>query len=123
MQVVLLVSERTLFPVVVPAREARTLTQRFPLELARALAELGVAPPTIDREVQAMAGPRVGKTASRQVLGSMNDFQRMMPYHPWPPPSLTALSLELAEAPYGPIGMRRPDELTRELFAAPGGMA
>jgi uncharacterized protein DUF6933 len=118
MQLVLLVSERTLLPVVVPAREARTVTERFPLALGRALAELGVQPPAIEREVQAMAGPRIGKTASRQVLGSMNDFQRLMTHHPWPPRSLTALSLELAEAPCGPIGMRSSDDLTRELFAS-----
>ena len=117
----LLVSERTLLPVVVPARESRTLTQRFPMALARVLAEMGVAQPTIDREVQNMSGPRIGKTASRRVLGSMNDFQRMMPFHPWPPTSLTALSLKLAEAPCGPIGMRSPDNLTRELFAAETG--
>jgi uncharacterized protein DUF6933 len=123
MQLVLLVSERTLLPVVVPAREARTVTERFPLALGRALAELGVQPPAIEREVQAMAGPRIGKTASRQVLGSMNDFQRLMTHHPWPPRSLTALSLELAEAPCGPIGMRSPDDLTRELFASPGDLA
>jgi hypothetical protein len=122
-QLVLLTSERTLLPVVVEAREARTLTQRFPMALARVLAELGVALPAIDREVQAMAAPRTGKTASRQVLGTMNDFQRMMPYHQWPPRSLTAVSLELAEAPCGPIGMRSPDDLTRELFAAPHGLA
>jgi hypothetical protein len=96
MQLVLLVSERTLLPLVVPAREARTLAERLPVELGRALAE------------------------SRQILGSMNDFRQMMMAHPWPPLSLTALSLELAEAPCGPIGMRSPDELTRELFAAPG---
>jgi hypothetical protein len=123
MQVVLLVSERTLFPVVTPAREARTLTERFPLALGRALAELGVALPAIDREVRAMGGPRIGKTASRQVLGSMNDFLRMMRYHPWPRTSLTALSLELARAPCGPIGMRSPDDLTRELFATRGLLA
>ena len=122
MQLVLLVSERTLFPLVVPAREARTFTQRFPLALARALAELGASLPAIDREVQTMAGPRIGKTASRQVLGSMNDFRKMMMAHPWPPSSLTALSLELAEAPCGPIGMRSPDDLTRELFAASAGL-
>jgi hypothetical protein len=111
MQLVLLTSERTLFPVVVQAREARTLVERFPLALLLA---------AIDREVQAMAGPRIGKTRSRQVLGMMNDFQRMMTYHAWPPASLTAVALELAEAPCGPIGMRSPDDLTRELFAQPG---
>lgn len=123
MQLVLLTSERTLLPVVVPATEARTLAERFPLALARVLAELKVPLDSIDREVQAMAAPRIGKTASRQVLGTMNDFQRMMPYHQWPPMSLTAVSRELAEAPCGPIGMRSPDDLTRELFAAPHGLA
>lgn len=123
MQVILLTSERTLLPVVVPAREARTLAERFPLALARVLVELKVPQAVIDREVQAMAESRIGKTASRQVLGTMNDFQRMMPYHPWPPRSLTALALELAEAPCGPIGMRSPDALTRELLAVPSAMA
>ena len=91
MQLVLLTSERTLLPVVVQAREARTLAERFPLALARVLAALQVPPAAIEREVAAMAGPRIGKTASRQVLGTMNDFQRMMPYHagrrPRSPPS------------------------------------
>ncbi len=123
MQVVLLVSERTLMPLVVPAREAHTLVERIPLATARTLAELGVPLPAIEREVQAMAGPRLGKTASRRVLGSMNDFVQMMRAHPWPPRSLTALSLELAEAPCGLIGMQSPDDLTREVFATPGGMA
>lgn len=122
MQLVLFVSERTLLPVVVPAREARTLTERFPFALTRVLAELRVALPNIDREVQAMAGPRIGKTASRQVLGSMNDFIRMMKGHPWPPTSLTALSLKLAQAPCGPIGMGSPDDLTRELLTAQSGL-
>lgn len=117
MQLVLLVSARTLLPVMVPAREARTMVERFPLALARVLAELRVAPSAIDREMQAMVGPQIGKTASRQVLGSMNDFRQMMMAHPWPPRSLTTLSLELAEAPCGPIGMRSPDDLTRELLA------
>jgi len=52
----------------------------------------------------------------------MNDFQRMLPYQPWPPRSLTALALELAEAPCGPIGMRSPDDLTRALLATAGSL-
>lgn len=122
MQVVLLVSERTLLPVVVPARETRTLAARFPPALAEVLAQLKVPSAVIDREVRAMAEPRIGKTASRQVLGSMNEFVRLMPYR-WPPGSLTAVALELAETPCGPIGMRSPDGLTRELLAAPSGLA
>lgn len=117
MQLVLLTSERTLLPLVVQAREARTLAERFPLALARVLAALQVPPSAIEREVAAMASLRIGKTVSRQVLGTMNDFRRMMPSYGWPPSSFAALSLHLAEAPCGPIGMRSPDDLTRELFA------
>jgi excisionase family DNA binding protein len=33
-----------------------------------------------------MEQARIGKTASRRILGSMNDFTGMMRSHPWPPP-------------------------------------
>ncbi len=119
MQLVLLTSERTLLPVIVPAREARTLQARFPPALAEVLAGLRVSPPLIDREVHGMSESRTGKTASRQVLGTMNDFQRMLPYHLARDRSLIELSLKLAEAPCSPIGMRSPDDLTQELFEGP----
>jgi hypothetical protein len=116
-QLVLMVSERSLLPVVVPAREASTLLERAPPALADVLLHLGVRPTVIEHEMAAMAGASIGRTANRRVLGSMNDFLGMMRSHPWPPSSLTALSLELAAAPCGPIGMMSPDDLTRELMA------
>ena len=119
LQVVLMVSERSLLPLVVPAREAATFLERAPRALAEVLLGLGVRSSVIEREVRAMAGPRIGRTANRQVLGSMNDFLRMMRSHPWPPSSLAAVSLELAKAPCGPIGMASPDDLTRELLTDP----
>jgi len=118
MQLVLMVSERSLLPLVVPAREASTLLERAPTVLAEVLLQLGVRPTVIEHEIAAMAGASIGRTAKRRVLGSMNDFLGMMRSHPWPPSSLTALSLELAEAPCGPIGMMSPDDLTRELLEA-----
>lgn len=119
-QVVLLVSERTLLPIVVPAKEARTLLPRFRLALADMLHRLGVRPSIIDREIQEMGDVVVGKTRSRTVLGSMNDFIRMTKFHPWPPRSLPELSLELACAPCGPIGMESPDRFTRDLLDTVG---
>ncbi|MFO0585537.1 MAG: hypothetical protein U0229_24915 [Anaeromyxobacter sp.] len=119
MQLVLMVSERSLLPILVPAREAATLTERSPGALAEVLLRLGVLPSVIEREVAAMAQATIGRTANRRVLGSMNDFVAMMRSHPWPPPSLTALSIWLAAAPCGPIGMASPDDLTRELLADP----
>ena len=81
-QLVLCVSERSLLPVVLPAKEARTLVPRFRDALAELLARLGVPPAEIERERAEMADVRIGKTASRQVLGSMNDFLRMLSYRP-----------------------------------------
>ena len=120
LQVVLVVSERTLLPVVVPAREGRTLLPRFRVALAAMLIKLDVRPSVVEREMHAMDSAAVGKTRSRTVLGSMNDFIRMSKGHPWPPRSLEDLSLELACAPCGPIGMRSPDDLTRDLLNSEG---
>ena len=105
----------TLLPLVIPAREARTFLERVPQALAKVLLQLGVAPTVIDGEVRAMAEPRIGRTANRQVLGSVNEFLRIMRGE-WQP-SLTALSLSLAEAPCGPIGGASPDDLTRKILS------
>jgi len=55
------------------------------------------------------------RTISRQNLGSMNDFDRML--DPAPGESLASAALELAEAPCGPIGMQSPDRATIGVFA------
>ena len=114
-QFVLCVSERSLLPVVVAAKEARTLVPRFQEALAALLARLGCSPVVIEHELKEMAEVRLGKTASRQILGSMNDFLRMFSWRA-PGRSLLDESRQLAEAPCGPIGMRSPDELTLELL-------
>jgi len=114
-QLVLCVSERSLLPVVLPAKEAPTLVPRFRDALAELLARLGVPPAEIERERAEMADVRIGRTASRQILGSMNDFLRMLSYRP-PRRSLLDESRQLAEAPCGPIDMRSPDDLTLEML-------
>jgi hypothetical protein len=115
-QFVLCVSERSLLPVVVAAKDARTLVPRFRDALAELLARLGVSPAEIERERAEMAAVRVGRTASRQVLGTMNDFLRMFSWRE-PGRSLLDESRQLAEAPCGPIGMRSPDDLTLEILS------
>ena len=109
------VSERSLLPVVLPAKEAPTLVPRFRDALAELLARLGVPPAEIERERAEMADVRIGRTASRQILGSMNDFLRMLSYRS-PRRSLLDESRQLAQAPCGPIDMRSPDDLTVEML-------
>lgn len=70
---VLLVNETTRLPVVLPARELSTLARRIPEAIVDVLRDLGVDPETIERERKAMAEIAFDKTASRNVLGTMNE--------------------------------------------------
>ena len=72
--VVLLVSESTRLPFVLPARELSTLARRIPDAIGRVLRELGVDSGVIDEELEAMAEVAFDRTASRSVLGTMNEF-------------------------------------------------
>jgi hypothetical protein len=116
-QVALFVSESTLLPVLVPFAPATTLLDRFPGSLLTHLQAHG-APRDFTRvELAEMQPCRVGKTASRSVLGVMNEFGFLAGAHNQAGESdLLALSMALAETPCGPLYKRHvsPD---RELAA------
>lgn len=70
----LLVSEATRLPVVLPSRELTTLAGRIPVAIAGVLEDLGVEQELIEIERDAMAEIVFDKTASRSVLGTMNEL-------------------------------------------------
>src|SRR5258708_25164788 len=72
-QLVLCVSERSLLPVVLPAKETNTLASRLSVAVSEVLQRLGVAPTLIEREQIAMRDFAYGRTQNRRVLGSLND--------------------------------------------------
>ena len=111
---VLAVSARTLLPVLVPARDPASLGPRLAGALGHMLAALGIPAHRVEEEQRHMAQIAFARTISRQILGTMNDFDRML--DPSPGQSLISAALELAEAPCGPIGMESPDRLTVNLF-------
>jgi hypothetical protein len=57
-------------------------------------------------------------TNDRRVLGSMNDFVRMLDAYLDGRP-LVEVALHLAQAPCSPLGMVSPRRTTMALFAAP----
>lgn len=116
-QFLLAVSERTLLPVLLPAARAKTFARRLPAVVAEMLVALGVPDGAIDRELAEMASFAVGATANRQVLGSMNDFARMLEVPQDPGESLLSAALLLSEAPCGPIGMESPRRAAVAAFA------
>ena len=87
---VLLVNETTRLPVLLPAREFATLGQRIPDAIARVLEDLGIAADVVDRERRAIAEVTFAKTASRSVLGTMNEFALYLEHLPRSSPHLVA---------------------------------
>lgn len=117
-RLVLLVSMRSLLPVLLPVVRVQELLDLFPKALAQVLVSVGVAPSRIEQEVREMDELRLARTTSRRILGSMTDFVYLLDAHPSGEVDLTQLALSLARAPCGPIDMRFPREVAKELLEA-----
>jgi hypothetical protein len=108
-QVALLVNERTLLPVFMPLAPATTLARRFPDALRRVLDAHGVDPRFVDHEIRSMGECHYAKTASRSLLGVMNEFTFLANVHRedhGADDDLVALSVRLAETPMSPLYKR-----------------
>ena len=119
-QLIICVSERTLLPVVLPAKSLATLVPRLAVAVGEVLLRLGVSPRLIHAEQAEMQTFAYGRTQNRSVLGSLNDFIFLLSHHVAgnPTASLLEHSLHLAHTPCTPIGPGFPDKVTRELFQA-----
>lgn len=115
-QVLLLVSERTLLPVLIQAKDLARFPLRFPSALREMLRALKISDAKIDAELNQMMKWGLAKTASRQVLGSMNDFANMLEAYIDDGRPLLVQALRLAQAPCGPIKMNSPIHETAALF-------
>lgn len=124
-QVALLVSERTLLPVLMPLAPVATLARRFPAQLALVLKEHGVPSEFIAQEVWRMDKVQFAKTANRSVVGILNEFVKQAEF--WlaayanekgDDDDLLAISAKLAETPCSPLykGPVSPDKALHELL-------
>jgi hypothetical protein len=121
-QVALLVSEVTLLPVLMPLAPAGTLLERLGPELAAVLAAHGAPADFIDAEVRQMDPVRLARTASRSVVGIMNEYTRLADAWRQDSPDLLALEVRRAAVPCSPLYKRHisPDrELTALVAARP----
>jgi hypothetical protein len=100
-RVALFVSEATLLPVLVPFAPAATLLDRFPSGLLAHLRAHEIGPSFTEPELAEMDPRRLAKTASRIVLGVMNEFKYLADIYAKVDgePDLLAVSLRLAETP------------------------
>lgn len=76
-QVALFVNATTFVPVLVPLAPASGVVPRFPAAMAEVLGALGLDPRFVESESTEMSSALLAKTASRQVLGVMNEFTFM----------------------------------------------
>jgi hypothetical protein len=120
-QVVLFVNETTRLPVFVPMAPGVTVVERFVGQVALVFAALGLDPRFVEAEVAQMSEHRVATTASRSVVGSMNDFAFLAEAHrdDGDTDDLVELSARLAHTPVGPLRARTgfPDLEVRALVA------
>jgi hypothetical protein len=117
---VLCVSERTLLPVLVPAKDIERLVPRLQTAVAEMLETLGVSSDVVAREVAEMEAVSIAKTANRSILGCMTDFGQMFECIANERRPLLDVALWLARSPMSPLGMKSPDDVTRALFVVDG---
>lgn len=116
-QLILCVSDRTLLPVVLLAKGIEPVAVRLTAQVGEMLRAMGIAETVIKSELAAMSDAMISTTASRRVLGSMNDFASLLEVYLPHEDTLMQAALKVAEAPCSPIGMNSPREATRELLS------
>jgi len=122
-QLVLAMNERTLVCALVPAAPAATVAERLRIELGGVLAAFGVPAANVAAELAAMEQVAIGTTASRAVLGCMNDAAKMLAAYPRGVRgefSLRDAGLYLAENIYSLTGYQTPWERALGLFGVQG---
>lgn len=121
-QLLLCCSERTFLPVVVVAKDIGSLVPRLRAALADVLAAIDVDQTAISEELLAMDDAVVAKTASRVVVGVMNEYGYLMGGQQHG--DLLKLSLELADTPLFASTPRVlwPIRATQAAMSAPRGL-
>lgn len=126
-QIAFLINERTLLPVLMPLAPASELAQRFPEHLSSVLIEHGAPHALIERELAAMADFQYSKTASRSLVGVLNQLTYLAEgYRDHNQTTdLLWLSIRLSETPCSPLYKRAisPDKELLRLIEAEWGNA
>lgn len=121
-QLVLCLSERSLLPVALPARNASALREGRREELARVLTASCVPTGAIDAELEEMQSLVFAPTRNRRVLSSRRGqiWHLELLVRERPAPDFIGMALHLAGVPYKPLEYRFPSEVAVELLAGGG---
>lgn len=107
-QLILLVNEQTLLPVLMPLAPAATAPSRIGSEIAATLAAHQAPAAIVDGELGQMQDCRFAPTVNRSVVGIMNEFAFLADVYRRNDPDLDLLQLaqRLASTPCSPLYRR-----------------
>ena len=117
-RVALFISELSRLPVLLPAQDLPQVATHLMSGLESVLAVLGIPSSLVRAELTAMIDVRFAPTNSQSLLGTINDFTRLLEweFNRNPRAHLLDLSLKLSATPMRPFGYRNPASITAELF-------
>lgn len=112
------VSERSLLPVFVEAKDFSSFEARFRAAVRLVLECVGAAASSIENELREMSTIAIGTTQSRSVLGSMNELSFLARYSMElrPQSDLIRLASELADTPCSALRYETPKSMTLALL-------
>ncbi len=119
---ILFINEKTLLTIAIPVWESNNLVPLFRIRVANLLGMIGVHPKDISNEINHFDQVQYSKTASRSVLGSLNDFAwhyQIMAEEAKSKSdlSLSKAELRLSQVPCKPLNYRFPCEVAIELLS------
>lgn len=121
-QLILAVSEKSRLPLVFLATGEHHFEVRLLAALGKTLMALDVPTSAIAHEQAEMSESTVyAKTASRSVLGTMNEYAFMLEHFLAESDDLMEATLWLAQVPCGPLDHRRPTDAAVELLGTGAG--
>ena len=115
-------SEKSLLTVAIPVWESDNLVPLFRLRVANLLGLIGIHPKVIAQEISHYDQVQYCKTASRSILGSLNDFAwhyqiKAEKAKGKADLSLSNVELEMSQMPCKPIDYRLPSEVAIKLLS------
>ena len=118
LRLVICVSERSLLPVFVEAKDRFSFATRFQEQVRSVLKCVGVPSYAVEREAHEMTQVVLGVTVSRSVLGSLNDLALLSRFaiEGHSHIDLTSLAIEIADTPCSPIRYESPKSMTLALL-------
>jgi len=117
-QLIICISERSLLPVFVEAGPRSSFIPRFQAAVKTILGRIGASSGSLNSEAREMAQITIGRTASRRVLGSLNDLSALARFTiaDHQAIDLAALAVHLADTPCAPLKYETPKSVSLALL-------